>query len=195
MLSLSIATWNAHKTREFAEILGADFVARDLRELAGAPLVEENGGSFAENAALKAVAISRLTSDLVVADDSGLEVEALGGAPGIYSARYAGAGATDDENIHKLLVALEAVAETNRRARFCCALALARDGVVESLFHGEIAGVITLKRSGKNGFGYDPIFRPDGFDRTFADLEAAIKNRISHRAVAVARLRAYLLGA
>lgn len=194
MFALLLATTNAHKSREFTEILGADFIVRDLRQLPNAPVIEENGRSFAENAELKAVAVSRLTSELVVADDSGLEVEALGGAPGIYSARYAGPRATDNENIRKLLAALEGQpgGKINRHARFCCAIALARRGVVEETFHGEVTGTIAPGPSGGNGFGYDPIFRPDGFDRTFAELATEIKNRISHRAAAIARLRDYL---
>lgn len=194
MFALLLATTNAHKSREFTEILGADFIVRDLRQLPNAPVIEENGRSFVENAELKAVAVSRLTSELVVADDSGLEVEALGGAPGIYSARYAGPRATDNENIRKLLAALEGQpgGKINRHARFCCAIALARRGVVEETFHGEVTGTIAPGPSGGNGFGYDPIFRQDGFDRTFAELAAEIKNHISHRAAAIARLRDYL---
>lgn len=190
---LLIATRNAHKTAEFARILGGEFSVTDLRSLADHPEVEETGGTFAENAALKALAASRKTGGLVVADDSGLEVEALGGAPGIYSARYAGAHASDRENVAKLLAELAKVgAGAEPGARFVCALALARHGELLAQFEGAVEGRITTSMQGSDGFGYDPVFVPEGYEQTFAQLGADVKNHISHRARAISRLREYL---
>jgi XTP/dITP diphosphohydrolase len=190
---LLLATHNAHKAREFAEILGAEFALRDLSSEAELPVVEETGETFAENAILKAVAISELVSDLVVADDSGLEVDALDGAPGVFSARYAGVSATDQENTARLLSELR---QTARRppfvARFRCVLALAREGELINTFEGVIEGVIVDSPRGRAGFGYDPIFQPDGGTKTFAELAAVEKNRISHRARAIRLLHAAL---
>jgi XTP/dITP diphosphohydrolase len=193
MRHLLLATHNAPKAREFAEILGAEFAVRDLSSEADMPVVEETGETFAENAILKAVAISKLLSGLVVADDSGLEVDALDGAPGVFSARYAGARATDQENIARLLSELRAV--SNERpyvARFRCVLALAREGELIDTFEGVIEGVIVDSPRGSAGFGYDPIFQPDGGTKTFAELAAVAKNRISHRARAIRLLHAAL---
>lgn len=154
------------------------------------PAVMEDGRSFAENAERKARALSRARRDeLVVADDSGLEVAALGGAPGIFSARFAGENATDPENVEKLLSELGD--ETKREARFCCALALALNGKVVANFLGDVLGRITNAPSGRDGFGYDPVFVPDGYENTFAEL-GEIKNQISHRAHALAQLRKFL---
>lgn len=188
---LMLATRNAHKTREFAALLGREFTVHDLNENGGFAAVEETGRTFEENATLKAVAASRVIDDLVVADDSGLQVEALDGAPGIRSARYAGEQATDEENVGKLLRELNG--STNRVARFCCVIAAARNGKVIARFVGEVEGTITTVPSGSEGFGYDPIFVPKEFSQTFAKLGDDVKNRISHRAMAVARLRYYLL--
>ena len=193
MRHLLLATHNAHKAREFAEILGAEFALRDLSSEAEMPVVEETGDTFAQNAILKAVAISKLLSGLVVADDSGLEVDALHGAPGVFSARYAGASATDQENVARLLSELR---QTAKRppfvARFRCVLALAREGEVIDTFEGVIEGVIVDSPRGSAGFGYDPIFQPDGGTKTFAELPAVEKNRISHRARAIRLLHAAL---
>jgi XTP/dITP diphosphohydrolase len=193
MLRLLLATRNAHKTREFSEILGGEFVVRDLSEELDAPVIEETGSTFAENAILKAVGISKRSPELVVADDSGLEVDALDGAPGVFSARYAGPGATDVENIARLLSELSALSkERLPGARFRCVLALARNGKVLGTFEGAVEGVIVDSPRGRSGFGYDPIFQPNGFAQTFAELSAAEKNQISHRAQAIRLLRARL---
>lgn len=193
MRRLLLATRNSHKTREFAEILGGEFVVRDLSEELGAPVIEETGSTFAENAILKAVGISKRSPELVVADDSGLEVDALDGAPGVFSARYAGPGATDVENIARLLSELSAASkERLPAARFRCVLALARNGEVLGTFEGAVEGVIVNSPRGRSGFGYDPIFQPNGFAHTFAELSAAEKNQISHRAQAIRLLRARL---
>ena len=198
MLHLLLATRNAHKTHEFAAILGDGFAVSDLCSVSGFVEVEETGKTFEENARLKALAASKnASSDLVIADDSGLEVAILGGAPGVYSARYAGERATDAENITKLLGQLSKVdyAPSNRAARFCCAIALARAGEIIDVFVGTVGGVITDRPRGNDGFGYDPVFVPTGYDKTFAELGHATKNRISHRSVAIAKLRDALTGA
>jgi XTP/dITP diphosphohydrolase len=176
-------------------MLGPDFAVTDLTGRTDVPEVEESGGTFEQNAILKAVTISRLLPELVVADDSGLEVDALGGAPGVYSARYVGARATDADNVMKLLHELESVPdESERGARFRCVVAVARRGSVLRVFNGVVRGVITRAPVGSHGFGYDPVFKPAGADRTFAELGEATKNAISHRARAVADLQAALRG-
>jgi len=193
MRQLLLATRNAHKTREFAEILGRKFAVRDLSTEPGAPEIEETGRTFADNAILKAIAISKRFAGLVVADDSGLEVDALQGAPGVYSARYAGPRATDTENIAKLLSELrKRTANPPCTARFRCVLAVAREGKVVRTFEGAIEGTIVDSPRGRTGFGYDPIFQPAGFSETFGELSAKIKNEISHRAHAIQALRSAL---
>ena len=191
MLHLLLATRNAHKTEEFAAILGEEFALSDLSDAEDVPEVEETGTSFEENARLKALAASAHTSELVIADDSGLEVAALSGAPGVYSARYAGEKATDAENVAKLLAELERIdpLAENRAARFCCAIAVARAGSILDVVIGTVAGQIVDTPRGDRGFGYDPVFVPTGYDETFAELGETTKNRISHRAVATAELR------
>ena len=191
MLHLLLATRNPHKTQEFAAILGPAFAVSDLCGVDDVAEVDETGETFEENARLKALAASNITPDLVIADDSGLQVAALGNAPGVYSARYAGEHATDAENITKLLAELAKVdsAERNRAAQFCCAIALARGGAILDVFIGTVDGIIADAPRGENGFGYDPVFVPSGYEKTFAELGDATKNRISHRAVAIAKLR------
>src|SRR2546423_5851551 len=161
MRQLLLATRNLHKTREFSEILGGDFVVRDLSEELDAPIVEEIGTTFAENAILKAVEISKRFPGLVVADDSGLEVDALDGAPGVYSARYAGPRATDAENIGRLLSELRAVSKKPpTTARFRCILALARGGGIFKTFQGGIAGGPCGPPRGGVGVCYGSGFSP-----------------------------------
>jgi len=190
---LILATRNAHKTREFAQILGAEFIVSDFSKLPAFAVVEETGDTFEANAIIKAIAASRVVSELVVADDSGLVVTALDGEPGIRSARYAGENASDRENVAKLLAELDARRGENRDAYFCCVLALARNGETLAVFHGRVDGAITNSPRGENGFGYDPVFVLTGFDQTFAELGDKTKNRMSHRARAIAQLREYLL--
>ncbi|PZR76105.1 MAG: non-canonical purine NTP pyrophosphatase, RdgB/HAM1 family [Chthoniobacterales bacterium] len=195
MFQLLLATRNSHKTREFAQILGDEFALRDLTSAPGFGEIEETGATFEENAILKAVAASKHFAETVVGDDSGLEVDALKGAPGIFSARYAGAGATDADNVAKLLAELRA-GNSNAvppSARFRCALALARAGKVIGVFEGVVEGTIVSAPRGAEGFGYDPIFQPLGFDQTFAELSASEKNKISHRARAIRSLRTALI--
>jgi len=186
---LVIATRNAHKTREIQHILGPEFTVRDLRAYSAMSEIPESGISFEENARLKAVAVSQRLPDLVIADDSGLEVDALGGAPGVYSARYAGIKASEKEKIDKLLRELASVGAISdaRRARFRCVLALACKGNLLGSVEEVVEGRIAHKARGSGGFGYDPIFIPEGFQQTFGELPAEVKNTISHRAKAIRR--------
>jgi XTP/dITP diphosphohydrolase len=195
MHQLLLATRNAHKTGEFAEILGDEFEVRDLTDVLDFPAVEETGDTYEANAILKAVDASKHFPDLVLADDSGLEVDALNGAPGIYSARYAGEHATHAANIAKLLTELTRPDPLSAppSARFRCVLALAQKGKVLGIFEGAVEGTIVKTPRGTDGFGYDPVFVPEGFDQTFGELPAAEKNQISHRARAIRSLRAALL--
>jgi XTP/dITP diphosphohydrolase len=190
VIKLVIATRNAHKTDEIQHILGSNFTVRDLRVHPEISEIHEDGTSFEENAKLKALAASRQLPALVIADDSGLEVDALGGAPGIYSARYARASATNRDKIDKLLRELVRVRATDdrRRARFRCVVALARNGNLLGTFEGIVEGRIADEARGDGGFGYDPIFIPEGFEQTFGELPTEVKNTISHRAKAIRAL-------
>lgn len=193
-MDLLLATRNAHKTREIRRILGPEFIVRDLGDYPELPETPENGKTFEENAILKAVAVSKRLPGLVIADDSGLEVDALYGAPGIYSARYAGPNATDQQNIDKLLRELAATDATKKKrsARFRCVLALARAGQTLGTFEGVVKGTIVDLPRGTAGFGYDPVFKPNAFDQTFGELAAPEKDRLSHRGRALDKLRAHL---
>jgi XTP/dITP diphosphohydrolase len=195
VIDLLVATRNAHKTEEIQRILGPQFNVTDLAAHPEIPHIAESGTTFQENAILKAVAVSKRMPGFVIADDSGLEVEALGGAPGIHSARYAGMNATDQEKTDKLLEELTRVGATKiaRRARFRCVLALACKGNVLGAFEGIIEGQIVDRPRGSHGFGYDPIFMPQGFQQTFGELAPAEKNQLSHRARALERLRTFLI--
>lgn len=184
-MRLLIATRNAHKTGEIRAILGSDWEVSDLNAHPEVASPEETGETFAENAGIKAVAASQLFEGWVLADDSGLEVDALAGAPGVRSARYAGLGATDAGNRAKLVAALDGVRGKARSARFRCAMALAKEGVVVATFEGAIEGVIVNSERGEGGFGYDPLFLPEGHCETFAQLPSSVKNALSHRARAL----------
>lgn len=194
MIELLFATRSAHKVREVQLILGPQFRVIDLSTHPEIPSVAETGTTFQDNAILKAVAVSKRVCGLVIADDSGLEVDALHGAPGVRSARYAGAGATDREKIEKLLKELTRVhAKTAlRAARFQCVLTLARDGEILGVFEGCVEGRIAERPRGSRGFGYDPIFMPHGLRQTFAQLAPAKKNQLSHRGRALEKLRRFL---
>lgn len=186
---LLVSTRNAHKIGEIRAILGPDFVVYDLSILPDMPEVEETGATFEENATLKAVAASMLFEGWVIADDSGLEVDALGGAPGVYSARYAGPQAVDADNNTLLLRNLEGVRGKERSARFRCVIVLARAGRKLAAFAGAVEGVIVNQHKGGGGFGYDPLFVPEGYCETFGELPAEVKNSLGHRAKALAKLR------
>jgi XTP/dITP diphosphohydrolase len=186
--TLVIATRNGGKLSEFRNLLqplGSTVLS--LSDLLLNTEPEESGSSFAENARLKAIEYSRFTQYPVLADDSGLEVTALGGAPGIHSARYAGEGASDSDRIQKLLAEIQKTGGT-REARFVCALALAQEGIVLKEATGDCAGIIIDDPRGTNGFGYDPIFLFPKLNKTFAELNEEEKNQHSHRAKAIASL-------
>lgn len=192
--TLVIATGNKDKARELAELLKG--LAWEVRSLADFPPVaepEETGQTFEENALLKARYYSAALGGVAcVADDSGLEVDALGGAPGIYSARYAGAGCTYADNNDKLLDALADFAWHERTGRFvCCAAFHGADGT-EHTSRGTVEGHISMECFGDNGFGYDPLFVPEGEDRTFGEMSPKEKHELSHRGRAFAQLRAWL---
>ena len=190
---LLIATNNAGKLREYRFLLvGVSFALVSPSE-AGVTLdVEETGKTFEENARLKARAFASASGLLTLADDSGLEVDVLGGEPGVMSARYAGENATDSDRVRYLLSRLKGVPLEKRTAHFRCIIAIARpDGRIETC-SGECPGVIALEPRGKQGFGYDPIFFMPDLGKTMAELPPAVKNRVSHRARAVAKAREIL---
>ena len=186
-----VSTRNAHKLVEIRQILGPSFELLDLSSIPALGEVEETGTTFEENAALKALAASAHFGGWVLADDSGLEVDALSGAPGVYSARFSGEGATDVTNRALLLEKLAGVPSNQRSARFRCVIALARGGEVLAHFSGAVEGAIIQSEKGAGGFGYDPLFVPEGFGETFAELGAETKNRLSHRGRALAGLKSW----
>ncbi len=190
MQDLLVATGNSHKTAEIRAILGAGYVVSDLKAHPELPEVEETGSTFLENATLKAVEISKQVEGLILSDDSGLEVDALGGEPGVYSSRYAGEAGNDAANNKKLLHELQG--KDNRKARFRCVMVLAQDGEVLTSFDGAVEGRMLSELHGEGGFGYDPLFVPDGYDQTFSQLSEGIKNQLSHRAVAMQKVVAWL---
>lgn len=187
LASLLIATRNPGKLAEVALILGSlPFKLRTLAEFPDSYVVEETGKTFAENAALKAHSYALQTELQTIADDSGLEVDALNGAPGVFSARYSGAEASDADRISFLLSNLASVPENLRSARFVSAVAIANaHGTLTYAAEGVCEGTITLQPRGTGGFGYDPIFVPHGYNQTLAELSLAVKNQISHRARAL----------
>lgn len=196
---LLLGTRNPGKIHEIKLILGDiafGDVALDLCSLNDFPNVSiapEDADTYAENAISKAQFYARATGIAALADDSGLEVEALGGAPGVLSARYAGEHATDADRRQLLLSEISKTGIDNRRARFVCAIAIASvTGEVLTLCEGICDGTITFEPRGTSGFGYDPLFVPNGYDQTFAELSDEIKNQISHRARALQKLRDFL---
>lgn len=190
---LLIATGNSHKFSEIAAFLdGVPWRLMSLRDFAPCDTPEEDGDTFDANALIKARAYGERFSVACVADDSGLEVDALGGAPGVYSARYAGPGCTDADNNAKLLRELDCVAEGARAARFVCCCAVIVPGGAPHIERGIVEGSIAHEVSGAHGFGYDPLFVPRGYDRSFGELDPAIKASISHRAEAFRKMRAFL---
>ena len=193
--SLVLATSNPGKVSELREMLAElPIQLKDLKAFPGIRDVDETGTTFQENAVLKARGFAIQTKELCLADDSGLEVEALGNAPGVYSARFAGADTGYDVKIPKLLALLDDTGDRARRARFVCVMALADpQGRVIHTANGVCAGTIANRPRGTNGFGYDPIFIPDGFDKTFGELEETTKREISHRGIAARLILRYLL--
>jgi XTP/dITP diphosphohydrolase len=192
---LLLGTRNPGKILEIKLILGdLDLQFCSLNDFPEVAVAEEKFDTYAENAIAKAQFYARATELTALADDSGLEVEALGGAPGVLSARYAGEHATDADRRSLLLSELAKTGSSNRRARFMCAIAIASTGGdILNLSEGICSGTITFAPRGTSGFGYDPLFVPDGYDQTFAELSDEIKNQISHRARALIQVRSFLV--
>jgi len=192
MTKIVLATHNIHKARELKTLLsGFDIDVLTLDDISPEIELREDGVTFEANAFQKARSVHKQTKLLSLADDSGLEVFYLHGRPGVFSARYAGAHATDEMNNRKLLEEMRGVAPRRRRAQFRSVLALVGDGV-EDATEGICSGLLGELPRGSNGFGYDPIFIPDGFTKTYAELTAEEKNRISHRARSFAKMKEVL---
>jgi len=186
-----IATKNRGKLKEFKDLFSNYFEnIESLLDHESVPEIVEDGSTFEENALLKATTISSLFNKVVLADDSGLVVEALNGEPGIYSARYAGEGSTDDENTDKLLSKIKPY--KNRKAKFVSVIALVYPSSEAKVFKGICEGLIINEKRGNNGFGYDPIFFLPDLNKTMAEISSDLKNRISHRSKAVMQLKNYL---
>ena len=186
-MTLVLATRNPGKVSEIKALLPGVRVAPAVA-FPGCPEPEETGCTFEENALIKARAVSQYTGKTALADDSGLEVDALDGAPGVHSARYAGSDATDLDNIRRLLDALDGISDAERTARFRCVVAVVVPDGRTWTAEGACEGRILQAPRGDAGFGYDPLFVPAGYENTFAELDAGVKNRISHRALALRRI-------
>lgn len=189
MNQLIFATHNAHKSQEVKAIVGDKFDVKNLSEIGMHDEIPETGKTFKENALQKVEFLYNRFKCNCFADDSGLVVDALNGEPGVYSARYAGEPSNMQRNIEKLLEKMKD--KTDRRAQFVTVIAVIIDGKT-LFFEGEVKGSIIDTLRGDGGFGYDPIFVPDGYDKTFAELPADIKNNISHRAVAIKKFEEYI---
>jgi XTP/dITP diphosphohydrolase len=193
-MDIVLATSNRKKLEEIRKIFGSMKIELHFYTLDDFPEckeAEEDGVTFEENAVKKALQIFECTKMTAIADDSGLEVDALKGAPGVYSARYAGEPSNDSANNRKLLDELKDVPHNRRGARFVCCIAMASANGVRT-FMGYVNGSIGMELRGDNGFGYDPLFFPEGHDRTFAEMNDAEKNAMSHRAMALRKLREYI---
>jgi len=192
-MDLVLATKNPGKIREITEALGlTGVVLHTFREFSHWPDVEESGETLEENAVLKAEALRDRYSMAALADDSGLLVDYLDGAPGVHSSRYAGPEGDSEKNMDRLLAELSGVPEDERGARFACLIAVATTSGGLLLVKGECEGVILEERRGEGGFGYDPVFRPSGFDRSMAELSLEEKNALSHRGKALREMRSIL---
>lgn len=190
-----LASSNEGKLREFRRMAAGSAVELDLLpNFLNLPAFEESAPTFSENSAGKALHYSQFTDEIVLADDSGLVVPALNGAPGVQSARYAGPNATDADRVKKLLMALQEFTEDQRRARFICVISLAQRGRAIAVVSGFVAGLIAAKPQGAHGFGYDPIFFSPVLGRTFAEASEEEKNRISHRGKAFRKVLELLQG-
>ena len=190
---LLVGSANRKKAEELSALLqGLAWEVRNLHDYPTVAEPEETGATFEENAVLKARYYSEAFHVPCLADDSGLAVDVLGGAPGVYSARYAGPGAGDLDNRAKLLEALEGYLWHERTARFICHAAFCRPGEPVHLEHGSVGGHISMEPFGTGGFGYDPVFVPSGYDRTFGEMDPAIKQELSHRGQALKKIRVYL---
>ena len=193
-MKLFIATSNMNKVKEMREMLSdLDVEILSKEDVGELPEVEEDRGTFAGNALKKAKVMQQEVNLPTIADDSGLSVEALNGNPGVYSARFAGEDATDQENNRKLLGLLSGLEDNRRRAHFVCVMAFIDEDGNEEIVEGKCHGEIGFEPRGSNGFGYDPLFIPDGYKKTFAQLESEVKNKISHRARALEKMKKVLL--
>lgn len=190
-----IATHNPGKVKEFKDILAPKgYDVKSLADIGFLEEIEETGHTFEENAVLKAEAVAKAVNKMVIADDSGLSVDNLGGSPGVYSARYAGEQKDDMANINKVLQKLKGIEKEQRTARFRCALAVSIPGEETKTVEGHVEGYIAEEPIGENGFGYDPIFIVKDKDKTMAELTSDEKNKISHRANALKKLSQLLEG-
>lgn len=194
MVMLTLATRNSHKTAEIRAMLSnnPNMQVRDTNDIVNLPAVEETGTTFLANASLKAIAISRSVTGLVLADDSGLEVDALNGEPGVWSSSFGGEEGNHEKNNQRLQQELLALGTAPQRARFRCVMVLAESGIVLAHFDGSIEGVVTAQPRGSGGFGYDPHFIPEGHEQSFAELGESIKNQLSHRAKALSAAMLWL---
>lgn len=190
MQRLILATRNAHKTAEIRAMIGDRYEVLDVTAFPDLPEIEETGTKFLENARLKAEGISRHVDGWVLSDDSGLEVDALDGAPGVWSSSYGGEEGNHAKNNARLLS--EMAGKSDRSARFRCTMVLARDGEEVTHFSGSVEGRLVEALHGIGGFGYDPLFIPEGHEQTFAELGNEIKNTLSHRSRALAQVIVYL---
>ena len=192
---LVIATRNAHKTDEICSMLQGKWDVRDLSSFSDAPPVDETGVTFLENATLKAVSASRCIPGIILADDSGIEVDALDGKPGVWSSSFGGEEGNHAKNNAHMIAELKRVDATSphkAKARFRCVMVLARDGEVLGEFSGSVEGRMTTEPLGSGGFGYDPLFIPEGYDKSFAELGSELKNTMSHRGRALEKVVAWL---
>ena len=192
-MKLLLATRNRNKVLEMQHALeSTGWQVTMLSDIAGAPDVEEDGTTFQENALKKARSAAQFSKLWTLAEDSGLEIDLLGGEPGVKSARYAGEGASDADRIRKVLDRLTSVPDERRIARFRCVMCLIEPAGNENCFEGRCEGRIAQSSRGSSGFGYDPIFIPDGYDQTFAELGLGVKGKISHRARAMQQVITFL---
>jgi XTP/dITP diphosphohydrolase len=188
-IEICLASNNAHKIVELQQMLGDTFLIKTMKDIGCEDDIEEYGTTFEQNSRIKADYIFDKFGVNVISDDSGLEVEALDNRPGVYSARYAGEPTNHKANIKKLLQELDGI--DNRKSKFRAVITLVLNGE-HHIFEGEVSGKILTVQRGTDGFGYDPVFMPDGYENTFAEMPAELKNQISHRANAVNQLLAYL---
>jgi XTP/dITP diphosphohydrolase len=192
-MKIVLATKNRNKLIEMQRMFSTlDIELLSLYAFPDCTDVEEDGKTFRANAIKKAFHVFRFTGYPSIADDSGLEVNALGGAPGVYSARYAGENADDQDNVRKLLKELKSFKQDQRKARFVCCIAIVLPDGKQRTFTGYVNGLIGKKQRGLKGFGYDPVFYPEGFDRTFAEMKGSEKDSLSHRGKAIRKLHAFL---
>lgn len=195
MIDLVLASRNKKKLQEMSELLAELGInVKSIDEFSQIPEIKETGTTFHENARIKAETVSNMVGKLALADDSGLEVDALGGRPGVYSARYAGESASDNDNIDKLLKELENVPFEKRTARFICVIAISHPSLETKFMEGSCEGYIIKQRRGNKGFGYDPVFYYPQMGKTFAELPSIKKAEVSHRGEALDKAKNIIKG-